>query len=118
VQWRNDPSAAGDLPSPLSAWERGRHSMWLRDQSGRDGGRGDVRRRCPAGRFVADVWQSSARSEPALGPRRDHAVVATKIWAGSVAEGRAQFEQQLDLYGGVVDLEQIHNLVSWRQHLE
>jgi aryl-alcohol dehydrogenase-like predicted oxidoreductase len=53
----------------------------------------------------------------ALGTRRSHAIVATKIWTNSIEEGRAQFAEQLDLYG-VVDLEQVHNLVSWKGHLD
>ncbi|MDP9235191.1 MAG: aldo/keto reductase [Actinomycetota bacterium] len=54
----------------------------------------------------------------ALGDRRAEALVATKIWTGSLKEGHAQFDEQLGLYGGVVDLEQIHNLVAWKDHLE
>ena len=52
----------------------------------------------------------------ALDGRRDGTLVATKIWARSVDEGRAQFARQLDWYGRV-DVEQVHNLVSWREHL-
>jgi diketogulonate reductase-like aldo/keto reductase len=53
----------------------------------------------------------------ALDGRRDDALVATKIWAQSVDEGRAQFARHLELYGGRVDVEQVHNLVRWREHL-
>jgi diketogulonate reductase-like aldo/keto reductase len=53
----------------------------------------------------------------ALGPRRAAATIATKIWTPSLAEGRRQFARQLEWFGHV-DIEQIHNLVSWREHLE
>jgi diketogulonate reductase-like aldo/keto reductase len=60
-------------------------------------------------------------SERALGValegRRDTAGVATKIWAGGAAEGRQQLDDQLPWFGGFVDIEQVHNLVAWEQHL-
>jgi diketogulonate reductase-like aldo/keto reductase len=59
-------------------------------------------------------------SEEALGralePRREQAVLATKIWTESAAEGRAQFEDQLRWFGRV-EVQQVHNLVSWEEHL-
>src|SRR5919204_6932511 len=48
----------------------------------------------------------------ALQGRRDRADVATKIWAGSVEDGREQFRRQSVWYGRV-EIQQIHNLVSW-----
>jgi diketogulonate reductase-like aldo/keto reductase len=59
-------------------------------------------------------------SERALGraleASRHEATVATKIWAGSIEEGRRQFEDQLRWFGRV-EIEQVHNLVSWEEHL-
>jgi diketogulonate reductase-like aldo/keto reductase len=52
----------------------------------------------------------------ALPERRAEAIVATKIWAGSVAEGREQFADQLRWFGRV-EIEQVHNLVAWQEHL-
>jgi diketogulonate reductase-like aldo/keto reductase len=53
----------------------------------------------------------------ALGPVRDDAIVATKIWASSASEARQQLEAQLGFFGGRIDLEQIHNLVAWQERL-
>jgi diketogulonate reductase-like aldo/keto reductase len=54
----------------------------------------------------------------ALSRRREEAFVATKVWTPSVDGGRAQFDAQLEFFGGRVELEQIHNLVSWEAHLD
>jgi aryl-alcohol dehydrogenase-like predicted oxidoreductase len=53
----------------------------------------------------------------ALQGRRDQALVATKVWSGNVAQGRAQIDRALGFYGGKVDLYQIHNLVAWREYV-
>jgi aryl-alcohol dehydrogenase-like predicted oxidoreductase len=53
----------------------------------------------------------------ALGPRREEAIVATKVWTESASEGREQIESALAWYGGRVEFYQVHNLVSWKDHL-
>jgi diketogulonate reductase-like aldo/keto reductase len=53
----------------------------------------------------------------ALRDRREGTVVATKIWAQSLEEGREQYRRQREWFGRV-EIEQVHNLVAWREHLE
>lgn len=53
----------------------------------------------------------------ALENRRIDSIVATKIWAQSETEGHRQFARQVELFGGRIDLEQVHNLVAWRTQL-
>ncbi len=85
-----------------------------------------------ASEVVEAVWEGGTRffdSSPmygraegvlgrALASRRADALVATKIWTSSLAEARSQFADQLGFYGGRIDLEQVHNLVAWREHLD
>jgi diketogulonate reductase-like aldo/keto reductase len=53
----------------------------------------------------------------ALGARRSGAAIATKIWARSLDEGREQYRRQVAWFGRI-EVEQIHNLVSWQDHLQ
>ncbi len=52
----------------------------------------------------------------ALDHRRDDATIATKIWAPTVSEGKRQYDAQRGFFGRV-EIEQVHNLVAWREHL-
>jgi diketogulonate reductase-like aldo/keto reductase len=61
--------------------------------------------------------EAEASLAVALDGRRDEVTLATKIWAQTLDEGREQYHRQLDWFGRV-DVQQIHNLVLWRDHLE
>jgi aryl-alcohol dehydrogenase-like predicted oxidoreductase len=53
----------------------------------------------------------------ALRGRRDAALIATKVWAQSLAEAKKQVKAALDFFGGHVEFYQVHNLVNWRENL-
>jgi diketogulonate reductase-like aldo/keto reductase len=59
---------------------------------------------------------AEASLSAALDGRRAKATVTTKIWSGRVEDGQAHFRRQLEWFSGV-EVEQVHNLVSWREHL-
>jgi diketogulonate reductase-like aldo/keto reductase len=67
---------------------------------------------------TSPMYRSAERTlGEALVGRRDKAIVATKIWTDSVEEGRSQLARQLEWFGGRIEVEQVHNLVAWREHL-
>ena len=73
-----------------------------------------------AGTSVFDsspMYDSEEALGTALEGRRGAATIATKIWTPSLDEGRRQYEAQ-QRYFGRVEIEQVHNLVAWREHLE
>jgi len=73
-----------------------------------------------AGTCVLDSSPMYGDAEASLGAalegRRGGTTIATKIWTPSPEEGRRQYRDQ-NRYFGRVEIEQVHNLVAWREHL-
>jgi aryl-alcohol dehydrogenase-like predicted oxidoreductase len=84
--------------------------------------RGVVDAALDGGARLFDTSPMYGRSErvlgDALGPRRDAAVVATKVWTSDDDEARRQVAFALEAFGGHVDLYQVHNLVRWERRLD
>jgi diketogulonate reductase-like aldo/keto reductase len=95
---------------------------WNTFGGGVDAAREVVAASYAAGTRLFDTSPMYRGAEGALGaalePVRAEAIVATKIWANSIEEGREQFARQREWYGGRVEIEQVHNLVLWREHME
>ena len=74
------------------------------------------------GARVVDSSPMYGRAEQTLGraisESRAETIVATKVWANSADQARSQFESQMGFFQERVDIEQVHNLVAWRLHLD
>jgi aryl-alcohol dehydrogenase-like predicted oxidoreductase len=75
-----------------------------------------------AGAHFFDTSPMYGEAEHVLGEtlqgRRNRAMIATKVWAGSTNEGQAQVKRALTFFDNFIDLYQIHNLVLWQEHLK
>ena len=80
-----------------------------------------VQRACDMGANFFDSSPMYGNAERVLAhavrDRRHDVIIATKVWATSTHEGSRQVANALSLFGGRIDLYQIHNLVNWRSHL-
>jgi aryl-alcohol dehydrogenase-like predicted oxidoreductase len=94
----------------------------VRDEPGVQRARRVVDAALAAGVRVLDSSPMYGAAEEVLGRalegRREQAFVATKVWTRSAEEGRRQAERALALFGGRIDLLQVHNLVAWPDQLD
>ncbi len=86
----------------------------------REAARGVVSAALAEGQRVFDSSPMYGAAEASLGAaladRRADATVATKIWTPSAEEGRAQYAAQQRFFDRV-EIEQVHNLLAWEEHL-
>jgi diketogulonate reductase-like aldo/keto reductase len=65
---------------------------------------------------TSPMYHSERALGTALEQHRGEATVLTKIWTPSADEARRQLADQLAWFGHV-EVEQVHNLVAWEQHV-
>lgn len=80
-----------------------------------------VDRALEAGANLFDSSPMYGEAERVLGltlaDRRGAALIATKVWTSSAADGERQIQRSLEFFGGRVELFQVHNLLNWEAHL-
>ena len=93
----------------------------VRGQAAEHNARAVVDAALQAGATFFDSSPMYGEAERVLGKAlegcRDQSLAATKVWARTVNEGRAQIERAFRFFGGWVDLYQVHNLVAWQEQL-
>jgi aryl-alcohol dehydrogenase-like predicted oxidoreductase len=93
----------------------------VRDRAGGQNARAVVDAALDAGATLFDSSPMYGESERVLGTavagRRSQALIATKIWTSSAADGEQQAARALEYYDGLVDIYQVHNVVAWREQL-
>ncbi|MEP7272383.1 MAG: aldo/keto reductase [Acidobacteriota bacterium] len=101
----------------MGTWQ----TLDVRGRSAEERARSIVDEALAAGANFFDSSPMYGEAERVLGDalrgHRETALVATKVWARSLSEGGDQISGALAHFEGRVDLYQIHNLVSWREHL-
>ena len=114
------PLGRGGLPVPVVGMGTWR-TLDVRGTTAEANARAIVDAALAQGARLFDTSPMYGRAEAvlarALSGRRADALVATKVWTPSVADGRTQIAEAMERFGGVIDLYQIHNLVAWREHL-
>lgn len=95
------------------------------DVRGRDGearARSVVDVAIEAGSTLMDTSPMYGASEGVLGRaldgRRDHALVATKVWTDDDADAERQIAFARGAFADRIDLYQVHNLVAWPRRLD
>ncbi len=75
-----------------------------------------------AGTTLFDSSPMYGAAEEVLGEcldgRRDEVVVATKVWTEDDTVAERQITASLAMYGGRIELLQVHNMVAWRTRLD
>ncbi len=137
VAMRPSPGWTRPMPRSGERWPVVGLGTWITfnlgdDASARAARRAVLRRLMAAGGGVVDSSPMYGRAEQVLGellppapprpagaaaPSVDGLYVATKVWTPLARVGVQQMADSQRLWGRPSDLQQVHNLLNWREHL-